>query len=235
MESCSITVLCAHQGAAWPARPVPPGAPKMLGLGDAGQWRSPPDSDKAGMEAARCHCQGCSRSIRASWEWYSEDVLAMLQLPGMPPGCWRVATLGMAHQAGCSLLPIHALGLPVVFWPHGESVVDPNPYGLPWGKAAVPAASSLSCLPPRLQHPSHRKTWGREHGASRKTIFAILQLKGQPVFLSSRPSDSPRQKIKVLWEVSKLESHPFPPVPGGRSSGCGLDSISGRKLQPAPP
>lgn len=139
--------------------------------------------------------------------------LSMLQLPGMPPGCWCAATLGMAHQAGCSLLPVHALGLPVFFWPHGESVVDPNPCGLPWGKAAVPAASSLSCLPPRLQHPSHRTTWGREHGASRKTIFAILRLKGQPVFLRSRPRHSPRQKIKVLWEVSKPESHPSPPHP----------------------
>lgn len=64
-------------------------------------------------------------------------------------------------------------------------------------------------------------------------IFAILLLEEQPVFLSSCPRHCPRQKIEVLWEVSKLESHP-PSVPGGWGSGGGLDGISGLELQPAP-
>lgn len=73
--------------------------------------------------------------------------LAMLWLPKMSTQCWQVVAQGMSHYAGCTL------GLPLVFWPHRECVADPNPCGLPWGKAVVPAASSLSCPPPRLQHP----------------------------------------------------------------------------------
>lgn len=86
-----------------------------------------------------------------------EDVpapaLAMLRLPGMSPGCRRVVVLGMSQHTGCSLLHAHTLGLPVVFWAQGESVADSNPCGLPWGKAVVPATSSLSRSPPSLPQP----------------------------------------------------------------------------------
>lgn len=106
---------------------------------------------------------------------------------------------------------------------------DPNLCGLPWGEAVVPSASSL---PLRQQH----HPWSnvvRDQGASCRTIFAILLLEGQAVLLSSCPRRCPGQKIEVLWEVSKPESHP-PSVPGGWGSGCGLGRISGLQCQPAP-
>lgn len=53
-------------------------------------------------------------------------------------------TLDVSHLTGCSLLYVHGHVLLVVFWPYGDSVVDPNPCGHPWGEAVVPSASSLS-------------------------------------------------------------------------------------------
>ena len=217
MASRLCTSWCSKDAGAWGQRLVE--EPPKLGQG----WDGGSSLPLPRMLQEHPHHLGCREDAPAP---------AMLRLPGMSPQCRRVVALGTSHHAGCSLLHAHALGLPVIFCPHGESVADPNRCGLPWGKAVVSAASSLSRLPPRLQHPP-RHHMGREHGASCKTIFAILLLEGQLAFLNSRPRHCPRQKIKVLWEVSKPESHP-PPVPGGRGSGCGLDGISGRELQPAP-
>lgn len=99
-----------------------------------------------------------------SREDVSAPAPAVLRLPGTSPGCWQMVTLGMSHHAVSSLLHVHTLGLPVVLWPHGESVADPNPCSLPWGKAVVPTASSLSCLPSRLQHPPHSTAWAGSTG-----------------------------------------------------------------------
>lgn len=134
-------------------------------------------------------------------------------------------------QAAASSMPT-CLGCRLSFGPKGNLLQIPSPVAFPGEKQwSLPPLPSPACLPGCHNPLRHRM--GRDNGASRKTIFAILCLEGQPVFLSSSPRHCPRQKIKVLWEVSKLESHP-PSIPGGQGSGCGLDGISGRELQPAP-
>lgn len=149
IESCFVTVLCAH----WRA----PGAPKIrykgLGTQVGGgvlqtqkrlEWRQLVPLPRM-FQDHPCHL-GCRENAPS-------PAPAMLWLPGMSPQVQQVVALGMSHHTGCRLLHAHALGLLVVFWPHGESIADPNPCDVPHGKAAVPAASVLSCLPAGMQHP----------------------------------------------------------------------------------
>lgn len=77
-----------------------------------------------------------------------EGILRMKDPPILLFSAWDICqcevTLDMPHLTGCSLLYVHSHVLLVIFWPYGDSVVDPNPCGLPWGEAVVPSASSLS-------------------------------------------------------------------------------------------
>lgn len=104
--------------ASWSCMPAHSGAPKMPGLGESGWWRrlgwSQPGAIAEDAAGAPVHLG-----------WREDDpALAMVRLPGLSPQRRQVVALGMSHHTGCSLLHARTFGVLVVFWPHGQSIVD---------------------------------------------------------------------------------------------------------------
>lgn len=142
-----------------------------------GLVEEPLNSDKAGIEAAQCCCQGCSRSISAAW-----DAGKMLLL-------YAATAQGVSRE--------RAGGEPEYITPHGLQS-PPCPWTqaatclwAPWGtycrsQALCPSLGKSSglCFPFPLLPASQAAAsppWchiGMEQRASCRMIFAVLLLGG---------------------------------------------------------